>query len=42
MRYVLTMIAVCLLVSCGTIGGTIDGMGEDLKRTGQYIKNKGK
>ena len=31
-----------LLTGCGTLGGAIDGAGDDLNRAGKYIKNIGK
>lgn len=43
MKY-LTIIFVCstILCSCGTIGGAMQGAGEDLNRAGGYIRNVGK
>lgn len=29
-----------LLTACGTVGGAIDGAGDDLKRAGQWVKNR--
>ena len=31
-----------LLTGCGTLGGAIDGAGDDLNRAGKYIKDIGK
>ena len=31
-----------LLTGCGTIGGAVDGAGDDLNRAGKYIKDIGK
>jgi len=31
-----------LLTGCGTLGGAVDGAGDDLNRAGKYIKNIGK
>ena len=31
-----------LMTGCGTIGGAVDGAGDDLKRAGKYVKNIGK
>ena len=30
------------LVGCGTIGGALDGAGDDLSTAGEYIKGLGK
>ena len=38
MRYIL-VIAVMLLLGCGTIGGAISGAGEDIKKVGDLIKS---
>lgn len=35
----LTVIA-SALSACGTIGGTVSGMGQDLSKAGDWIKNK--
>jgi predicted small secreted protein len=29
-----------LVTACGTVGGAIDGAGDDLKRAGQWVKNR--
>ena len=34
--------ALFLLTGCGTIGGAVDGAGDDLNRAGKYIKDIGK
>jgi len=31
-----------LMTGCGTIGGAVDGAGDDLNSAGKYIKNIGK
>jgi len=31
-----------LMTGCGTIGGAVDGAGDDLKRAGKYVKSIGK
>lgn len=31
-----------LLTGCGTIGGAVDGAGDDLNRAGKWIENIGK
>lgn len=35
----LSLITVSVLSGCGTVGGMIDGAGEDLNRAGKFIKN---
>jgi hypothetical protein len=30
------------LTGCGTVGGAMQGAGQDLNQAGQYIKNVGK
>jgi predicted small secreted protein len=35
----LTLIMSSLLAGCGTLGGMVDGAGEDLNRAGKWIKN---
>lgn len=34
-----TLMMSSLLAGCGTIGGMVDGAGEDLNRAGKWIKN---
>jgi len=36
----LSFILVILLSSCGTIGGAISGVGEDIKDVGDFIKSE--
>ncbi len=35
-----TFALLILLSSCGTIGGTISGVGEDIKNVGDFIKSE--
>lgn len=42
MRYLIVMIMMVSLTACGTIGGAMQGAGEDLDRAGNYVKSVGK
>lgn len=42
MKYLFVMICAMSLVGCGTVGGAMQGAGEDLGRAGNYVKNVGK
>lgn len=42
MRYLIVMLMMVSLTACGTIGGAMQGAGEDLGRAGNYVKNVGK
>jgi predicted small secreted protein len=42
MKSFFIMISVTFLTACGTVGGTLQGAGQDLNQAGQYIKNVGK
>ncbi len=42
MRYIMLLFLSFFLVGCGTIGGAVDGAGDDLKRAGKYVKSIGK
>jgi len=42
MKSLFIMIVVASLTACGTIGGTLQGAGQDLNQAGQYIRNVGK
>jgi len=37
---ILILVAV-VLTACGTIGGAVEGAGQDLNKAGQYIKKVG-
>ena len=41
MNSLFIMIVVAGLTACGTVGGTLQGAGEDLNKAGQYIKKVG-
>ena len=40
--FALIFVALFFITGCGTIGGAVDGAGDDLNRAGKYIKNIGK
>ena len=40
MKTVITVILALSLTACGTVGGLVGGMGEDLKKAGDWIKSK--
>lgn len=40
MKSVIILILVCALSACGTIGGTVSGMGTDLTKAGEWIRNR--
>lgn len=40
MKAFLAMMAVVCLTACGTIGGAMQGAGEDLSKAGEWIRNK--
>lgn len=42
MKYIFVMICIMGLLGCGTVGGAMQGAGEDLGRAGNYVKNVGK
>jgi predicted small secreted protein len=42
MKHLFIMVVVTSLTACGTVGGTLQGAGQDLHQAGQYIKNVGK
>lgn len=35
----LALVTSSTLAGCGTVGGMVDGAGEDLNRAGKWIKN---
>ena len=41
MKTVILSLAVMTLTACGTIGGAVEGAGQDLNKAGQYIKKVG-
>lgn len=34
------MLVIFSLGACGTVGGAIDGAGEDLKKAGKWVKSR--
>lgn len=40
MKYISVLLVALALQACGTTGGLIGGMGEDLKKAGEWIKSK--
>lgn len=40
MKAVITLILVCTLSACGTVGGAVSGMGTDLTKAGEWIRNR--
>jgi predicted small secreted protein len=40
MKYVVLLFVSAVLSGCGTIGGTVSGAGEDLKKAGEWIKSR--
>jgi predicted small secreted protein len=41
MKKVILILVAVLLTACGTIGGAVEGAGQDLNKAGQYIKKVG-
>ena len=41
MNMIILSLAVMTLTACGTIGGAVEGAGQDLNKAGQYIKKVG-
>jgi predicted small secreted protein len=42
MKSLFIMSVLVVLTGCGTVGGAMQGAGQDLNQAGQYIKNVGK
>lgn len=42
MKYLFVMACIVSLFGCGTVGGAMQGAGEDLNRAGNYVKSVGK
>lgn len=40
MKLVVTVMLAVMLTACGTAGGLVSGMGEDLQKAGNWIKSK--
>jgi predicted small secreted protein len=41
MKKVILILVAVILTACGTIGGAVEGAGQDLNKAGQYIKKVG-
>lgn len=41
MKKVILILVAVVLTACGTIGGAVEGAGQDLNKAGQYIKKVG-
>jgi predicted small secreted protein len=42
MKSLFIMSVLVVLTGCGTVGGAMQGAGQDLNQAGQYVKNVGK
>ena len=42
MKSVFIMICVSVLTACGTVGGAMQGAGEDLNAAGSWVRSVGK
>ena len=42
MKSLFIMSVLVALTGCGTLGGAMQGAGQDLNQAGQYVKNVGK
>lgn len=42
MRIVFVMFCFAMLSACGTVGGAMQGAGQDLNAAGTYVKNVGR
>lgn len=40
MKELVMLVLTTALVGCGTVGGTLSGAGEDLKKVGDWVKSK--
>jgi len=41
MKMIILILVAVVLTACGTIGGAVEGAGQDLNKAGQYIKKVG-
>ena len=41
MKSLFIMVVLASLTACGTVGGAMEGAGQDLNKAGQYIKKVG-
>jgi predicted small secreted protein len=42
MKFVMILLASLSVTACGTLGGAMQGAGEDLNKAGQYVRSVGK
>lgn len=42
MKYIMVVFVSVVVVGCGTMGGAMQGAGEDLNKAGTYVRNVGK
>lgn len=40
MKQVTALILALMLSACGTVGGTLSGMGTDIGRAGEWVKSR--
>lgn len=40
MKMLFLILSTLLLTACGTLGGAVQGAGEDLSRAGEWIRSK--
>ena len=40
MKKVFVAVVCVALTACGTVGGTVSGMGSDLTKAGEWIRNR--
>jgi predicted small secreted protein len=40
MKKLFLVLSISMLTACGTIGGAVQGAGEDLSRAGEWIRSK--
>lgn len=40
MKPIVVLILATVLTACGTVGGTVSGMGSDLTKAGEWIRNR--
>lgn len=42
MKFVMILLLSLSVTACGTLGGAMQGAGEDLNKAGQYVRSVGK
>lgn len=42
MKYIMILLMSLSITACGTLGGAMQGAGEDLNKAGSYIRSVGK